>query len=337
MAKLKLDNGFEMELNLKIGYQRFDYGITVRLWKNGKGYLIPEEKTDKCDPIDYKNYRIMDYQYIGGDDFLPQLEKYVSEIQCDNKKHEDNFSCWPEEQICINFSNDNDSDTVKVDFEGNLNEIKFKELGIIDGQFVFQTDKERIIAFYNELVQEYEEERKPVRLYVHSSDCDEKPWPEEKRAISKQKLLEPEKPVVLIDGDIFPSNFSLKEKEKEDFYNFNNELKKNYWIAIIEGYSGKVTKKTFGLKLSEKIGDWLMLGYNCYPKNKEIIYLRSEGSFLSIYCCLDRYITSIRFDDWCRGDWNIALEEVKKCIKNPMPVTNLADLEDEGTCPYRIL
>ena len=74
MAKLKLDNGFEMELRLKIGYQYYSPIIIVQLWKDGKAYLVPKGKNDYLDPIDYDNYRMIDCEYNSDEwFFLPNL------------------------------------------------------------------------------------------------------------------------------------------------------------------------------------------------------------------------------------------------------------------------
>ena len=326
MAKLKLDNGFEMEVQLKIGYMCYTPIIIVSLWKDGKGYLIPEGKNVYLEPTDYDNYRILDCEYDSDDQFLPILGEYVAEIKKDCKQHEGYFCCSPEENIRITFSNGRKTDIVTICLEYYAwAGVEFKKLGAIDGSFEFQTDKDRIISFYKELEQEYDDEKKPVRLYASSAGSEEKLYQSEKEIINSQERIETDKPIILIGSDIFPKDFSLREKEKNDFYSFYNELRKEYCVATIDDYGIMVAKKTFGLRLSEKLDNLLMLGYRGYPKNKEIIFLRCQNSVLEMHCCLNRYITCIEFDDWCKGDWNIALSEIKKYIEHPLPVTYLTD------------
>jgi hypothetical protein len=52
MAKLKASDGFEIEFLLHRGIQVYFHTVTIRFWKDGKGWLIPEEKSEHCDPIE---------------------------------------------------------------------------------------------------------------------------------------------------------------------------------------------------------------------------------------------------------------------------------------------
>ena len=131
MARLIANDGFEIDLKLRIGIQKPDTGIIITLWKDGNPYLVPEKKSNYCDPEDYLNYRFMDYEYCSSDDFLPELEKYVLNIQ--KPENEMNFQCWPEARIIFELSTI-DSNTVNIgltydyDFEGKLKlHIAFKK------------------------------------------------------------------------------------------------------------------------------------------------------------------------------------------------------------------
>lgn len=324
MARLILNDGFEMELRLKLGIQSHDYGLIVTLKKDGNPYLVPEEENDYCDSEDYENYRMMDYEYLGEDDVYPAIKKYALNLKKDNFKHSFGFSCWPDEYITMSFSNAKNSEIISVEITYEhwaLEEIKFKNLGIIDGNFCFSTTKNNFIKFYEELENEFTIEKKPKRVLLKKKDASDEPFEDEKKIIKKQVKLDTDKPVVVIDEELFSII-----KPHGDYKKVINELSKTYSVVIF----GK-SKKSDLFDGNEKI---ISLKKKYYPKNDHIIYLRNERSSLSIYCCLDRYITSIWFTDFCKKNWNIALETIQNCINNPPPLTDLSD--DDGTCTYAI-
>lgn len=324
MAILKANDGFEIELCLNLGIQQHDYGLSITIKKDGKPYLIPESKNEHCDPIDYENYRMMDYEYHGSDKIFTTIREYALNIKKNNLKHAFGFCCWPDEYITMSFSNDEKSDIVSVKIVYDywaLDEIKFKEFGIIDGNFSFTTTKNDFIKFYEDLENEFSIEKNPKRVLLKSEDASEEPFEDEKKIIKKQKRIDTDNPVIIIDEELF----SLK-KQKGNYEAIIKELSNSYYIVIF-----CKSKNTDIFNDNEKI---IKLKKKYYPKNEQIIYLRDERSSLSIYCCLDRYITSIWFSDCCKKDWNIALQKIQNCIKNPPPLTDLSN--DDGTCTYAL-
>lgn len=338
MARLICNDGFEIEIKLKLGIQSPDIGIIITLWKDEKPYLVPEIESDYCDSVDYDNYRLMDYQYAGSDEFLPFLQSYSKAIQLDDLAHEGAFQCWPEYRICIFLQNNHKSDIVNVKIEyGNdvFDEVKFKNLeDTLDGTFKFNTTKDNIISFVKLLEKEFSEEKKPKRVLLKKIDSEDEPWEEEKKIIKKQKYIKSNKPIIIIDSGLL-----LYNNRSEDVIAFNNciiELQKEYKVAII-GIKKKELKKKEYRVFFDKLDDLIYLKDRCYPKNKEIVYLRNSiprFSMLSIYCCLDRAVTSIWFDYFCNSDWSRACEVIKEYAENQIALTDLSN--DEGTCGYVI-
>lgn len=339
MAKLKLDSDFEIDLELTIGYQKHDVQIVIRIWKNGKAYLVPAEKSDWCDPEDYENYRLIEYEYLGSDDFFPMLENYVNDINKDSNKCSAGFESWPESRISINFSNKENSNSVKVNLTYDcsaLEELVFKDFGHIDGEFEFLTDKQRVTSFYNDLKKEYENSKRPFKLFFSTKEMEEdgeEPWNNEKEIIKKQKYIESNNPIILIDSGLISRNYC--NTQIDAFKTKILDLQKKYKVVIF-GITEEEAKNKLESELLNGIADLIFLEDRCYPLNKELIYLRNDYSHsgISIFCCLDRYITSIWFDDWCKSNWNKAHEEIINCIEHPLNVTSLS--EDDGTCAYLI-
>lgn len=337
MARLTGDNGHEIDLQLKIGIQSPDTGIIITLWKNGEPYLVPEEKSDYCDPEDYENYRLMDYEYLGTDDLLPMLQKYVKEIQADDNEHEVSFECWPEARIGFYLKNRNNSKTVnvKVIYENSsIDEVKFKNLDSFDGSYEFNTRKENIIQFSEQLEKEFQDETKPKRILLKESDAEDEPWDEEKKIIKKQKYIETEKPVILIDSDLLTNEHN--SKEIENFQYCINELQKTYKVAVIgidkEDFENERNNDYF-----KNLDGLIYLEDRCYPKNEELIFLRDNTprySMLSVFCCLNRAVTSIWFEYFCNSDWLKACEVIKEYAAKSIELTDLSD--DDGTCGYVI-
>lgn len=339
MARLKLDNDFEIDLDLTIGYQKHDTQIVIRIWKNGRPYLVPEEKSDWCDPEDYENYRLIEYEYLGSDDFFPMLEQYVKDINKDTKKYSANFESWPESRIAINYSNEENSNSVEMNLTYDcsaLEELVFKEFGHINGEFKFLTDKQRLTSFYNELKKEFNNSKRPFKLFLSTEEMKkdgEEPWDEEKVIIKRQKCIESDNPLILIDSDLISRNYC--NTQCDAFKSTVLELQKKYKVVIF-GKTEEEIKNELKTKLLNGITNLIFLEDGCYPLNKELIYLRDDSSHsgMRIFCCLDRYITSIWFDDWCNSNWNKAYKEIINCVEHPLEVTSLA--KDDGTCTYVI-
>lgn len=169
---------------------------------------------------------------------------------------------------------------------------------------------------------------------LENQDSEDEPWEEEKKIIKKQKYIKSNKPIIIIDSGLL-----LYNNRSEDVIAFNNciiELQKEYKVAII-GIKKKELKKKEYKVFFDKLDDLIYLEDCCYPKNKEIVYLRNSiprFSMLSIYCCLDRAVTSIWFDYFCNSDWSRTCEVIKEYAENQIALTDLSN--DEGTCGYVI-
>ena len=246
-----------------------------------------------------------------------------------------NFQCWPESRIIFKLYNSSDSDKINVileydyDFEGKL---KFKNIDKYDGKFSFITSTKDIITFYEDLKQEYKDELKPKRILLTKNEVEEEPWDDELQIIKKQKLIVTNKPVILID-------FNLIRNCHKEYNNFKStilRLLKNFKVAIIGIESSDKRLKKY-IRISEELKDIIFLEKQCYPLNKELIYLRDNhpvDSYLSFFCCLDRAITTIWFPSYCNSDWEKAYKAILECVGNLPEIMKLS--EDDGTCGYVI-
>ena len=210
---------------------------------------------------------------------------------------------------------------------------KFKNIKNYDGEFKFITSPKNIISFYEELKKEFENEIKPKRIFITENDLEEELWDDELDITKKQKLIDTNKPVILIDSSLL---IKCSHKEYNEFKSAALRLLQTYKVAIIGIEPYMLRRKTF-INISEEIKDIIFLEKRCYPINKEIIYIRDDypvESYLSVYCCLDRYITSIWFPSYCEANWNKAYKTIIECVDNPPEIMKLDD--DEGTCGYVI-
>ena len=57
MARLICNDGFEIEIKLKLGIQSPDIGIIITLWKDEKPYLVPEKESDYCSGYCFVGFR----------------------------------------------------------------------------------------------------------------------------------------------------------------------------------------------------------------------------------------------------------------------------------------
>ncbi len=337
MARLILEDGFEMDLKLKLGIQSPDTGIIITLWKNNKPYFVPKQNSEYCDPEDSVNYRFMDFEYLGTDDFLPSLISFVNEIQADDSEHIFHFDCWPEDRITLFFTKQNKSKIIDVRFiyYKNLDGlVQFEKCEKFTGEFNFKSTMENLIKFSEQLFSEFQMEIKPKRIILKESEADDEPWDEEKEIIKKQKYIESEKPIILIDACLLDHRHT--NKDVKEFKKCISNLQAVYKVAIIglekENHNYGENKEFLnGLK------GIVFLEKNCYPKNSELIYLRENWpreNVLSVYCCLDRAVTSIWFDYYCKSSWNEAYKVIIECAENLIDFTDLKD--DDGTCGYVI-
>ncbi len=332
MAKLKANDGFEIEFLLHRGIQIYFHTVTIRFWKDGKGWLIPEGNSEHCDPIDYENYRLVSSENHEDDYFLRSVQAFYKKITSGNSKAEAGFEDWPDGKNSIHFSSEGNSDIVNIYIttEENLYEINFKNHEPFPDDtlsFDFQSTKQDFIVFYEELIKEFNFEISPKRIYLSSKDKNDEPWDKEKELIKKQIILDTDKPVIILDDQLL-----VPSKKGNILYtDFLNKLKKDFKIIVF-------TKEEPKSRNLNDDPDILVFKHGIYPKNEELIYLRADidprvTPSLQVYCCLDRYITSIWFYSWCKKDWNVAYDEIIKCVNNPLPITSLDD-DSDWYCPF---
>lgn len=316
MAFLMTEENIKLEFHITraIVYNAFDYSLCF--WKDEKPCYFSKEGCENCTPEDFINYRIVVDETEITEDFLETLKEF---IDCHKKKYWEAPIIHAGDYLSFEFSMKENLVNLCID----------NKQAEIPDRFNFTVIFENLIEFYNNLKDEFYENNRPYRLFINKNDISQKEIDSFKTSISMQKKIDTDKPIFLIDDSCLDKH-TLKYLKMID-----NEVFPVIQLREDRDFLDEESKEKIQT-IKELFPTLPFIFEEEYPLNQKLILLQDTeppfccySSGLNPYCCTDRDITIIWFNEYCNRSWKIIPNVIQEVIKNPPNLKTFVEPEDD--------